>query len=309
MEVLKKRLLLGGEDPYRLSPTAIISYLSCQLQFYLRYVLQLSDADEVQEDIDGALFGNVLHDTMEVLYEPYVKKVVDKETIASIKAELENALDSSFKKYFGMESKDDYEFIGHQLLIRDLVKDLAKRVLEVDEQAAPFRILALEDKNNFLVDMDICVGGVKAKIGLKGFIDRVDETEQAVRIIDYKTGKDQRNMSDVAKLFEPRKSGSMEKAAFQTLFYGMQYLRNFKLPESKRLEGGLYNLKDIYHADFDFRLHQGKEPITDMQAMVGELETYLQQCLEEIFDPATAFNQTENTDACKYCEFKVMCRR
>src|SRR5690606_22426982 len=57
MEVLKKHLLLGGEEPYRLSPTAIISYLSCKLQFYLRYVLQLSDADEVQEDIDGALFG------------------------------------------------------------------------------------------------------------------------------------------------------------------------------------------------------------------------------------------------------------
>lgn len=309
MEVLKKRLLLGGEEPYRLSPTAIISYLSCKLQFYLRYVLQLSDADEVQEDIDGALFGNVLHDAMQILFEPYVNKLVEKTTIATIKSELENALDSSFKKYFGVDSKDDYEFLGHQLLIRDLVKDLAKRILEVDEQATPFRILALEDKKNFLVDMEINVEGKPSKIGLKGFIDRVDETEQSVRIIDYKTGKDERSMSDVAKLFESRKSGSMEKAGFQTLFYGMQYLRNFKLPEGKRLEGGLYNLKDIYKSDFDFRLHQGKEPITDMQSMVGELETHLKRCFEEIFDREHAFEQTENTDACKYCEFKVMCRR
>ncbi len=53
-------------DPIQeLSVTAFRDYLACPYRFYLRRVLKLRSVDDGAEELDGALFGNLLHEVLQ----------------------------------------------------------------------------------------------------------------------------------------------------------------------------------------------------------------------------------------------------
>ena len=82
-EIVAKLLANNSED-HPLSPSAINTYLNCKLKFYYQYVVRLPEPEEVKEEIDGVVFGNIFHDTLEELYKPYVGRVVEKNNIEKI---------------------------------------------------------------------------------------------------------------------------------------------------------------------------------------------------------------------------------
>ena len=49
--------------------------------------------------------------------------------------------------------------------------------------------------------------------------------------------------------------------------------------------------------------------IEKYSSVAKEFETALSGVLEELYDPATPFKQAEDEDACKYCDYKKICRR
>ncbi|MFZ6000107.1 MAG: PD-(D/E)XK nuclease family protein, partial [Bacteroidota bacterium] len=58
-----------GDAPSRLSPSTLNDYIECSLRFYLKNVVRLTEADEVEEDLDARVFGNILHDTIHWFYD------------------------------------------------------------------------------------------------------------------------------------------------------------------------------------------------------------------------------------------------
>ncbi|MCH5375866.1 MAG: PD-(D/E)XK nuclease family protein, partial [Planctomycetes bacterium] len=52
------------ESIQRIRVTAFRDYLACPYRFYLRHVLGLQTVDDGAEELDGAAFGNLLHDVM-----------------------------------------------------------------------------------------------------------------------------------------------------------------------------------------------------------------------------------------------------
>ena len=55
-----------------ISPTAISTYLRCQLRFFYRYVSNLKEPDDNEEElIDNRIFGNSFHIACETLYKPF----------------------------------------------------------------------------------------------------------------------------------------------------------------------------------------------------------------------------------------------
>ena len=79
----------------------------------------------------------------------------------------------------------DYE--GQRLVVKEVVKRLARRIMEVDKDHAPFIMEAVEQEG-LLYNVKISHAPGYAVVG--GKIDRVDRKDNVVRIIDYKTGKD-----------------------------------------------------------------------------------------------------------------------
>ncbi|MCA6417458.1 MAG: PD-(D/E)XK nuclease family protein [Cytophagales bacterium] len=180
---------------------------------------------------------------------------------------------------------------------------MADHVLKKDGEYAPFYIDMLEQedfKTPYPVD-------AKLIILLGGKIDRVDRKENVVRIIDYKTGKDENSFKTITSLFD-RDDVKRNKAAFQALFYSWVYDR-VKSDSSLILQPGLINRKEIFDDKFEYGLSQNGQVIQDVKYLLPEFESNLVQLLTELFDPKQPFDQTKKVKTCEYCSYKEICGR
>ena len=143
---------------------------------------------------------------------------------------------------------------------------------------------------------------------LLGIIDRVDTLDGKVRIVDYKTGKDQLRFKDFEGLFS-EDGKDQNKALLQTLFYTIVYE---KAKDVRHVEPHLYTVKDFSGGTvFAKKNKADKFELVDenLADFKGQFELKLQEKLNELFDSSIPFRQTTNVDACTYCTFKGMCQR
>ena len=69
MEVLNTYLSQGKPDEEKqLSPSALTTYINCPVQFYFKYIAKLYEPEELDEELNHRIFGNVLHKTIELIY-------------------------------------------------------------------------------------------------------------------------------------------------------------------------------------------------------------------------------------------------
>lgn len=285
-----------------LSPSALNTYLHCRLQFAFRYLLKIKEADEVAEEVDAAFFGQIMHDVLQQFYEPVKGEGVTEKWIDD---QLQQPLQERILKVY-REKSGEVPKLGRNSIYLDIIEKMIAQVLEVDKQYAPFKIICLEDDYSHDFPLD---GG--KRITIKGKIDRVDEKEGKVRIIDYKTGKDGRTFPDWISLFD-RESSKRNKAAMQVLLYSLLYANkhNGQL-KNKQLQPTLYNSRELYQQDFDALLQKDKHTVSSFdEASQEDFSVELTKILNEIFTSDQAdFDQRKEDDGCKYCGYKEICGR
>ncbi|MTI33401.1 PD-(D/E)XK nuclease family protein [Xanthovirga aplysinae] len=314
------RYLRNGETRGKsLTASAINTYLDCQLKFYFRYVAKLYEAGEVAEEIDAMTFGNLLHSTMENLYTEFMARYntfrVQPQDFEILKEMLDQAVDKSFVEHFSLEEGEKVELGGRDIIARRILLKFGKRILKEDKAYAPFNIIGLETDgkdSGFYLDFDISYLGKKERVALKGIIDRIDRKEEQVRVIDYKTGRDDKILEDIPSLFDP-KNKKRNKAAMQVLLYGLLYKNKFP-EDNSQIMTGLFNARELFGENFDIRLkikedRRRYKPINDVSPLLEEYQEELRRVLEEIYDPQMPFNQTDDVEKCSYCAYAGICHR
>ena len=300
----------------RFTPTALNTYLECRLRFYFKYVLELYELEEVSEEVDPMVFGNILHHIMEQLYLPFdhdEKRTVSGEDIAHLEKRVDTEICLAFTKQFGSEG-DDFKFEGHNILAKEIIKKMILKVLEYDKQRTPFDIVGVEadDKKGFVLNSGIEIGGSPVEVGMKGIIDRIERKNDVTRIVDYKTGKDEKHFSDIQSLFD-RENKVRNKAVFQTFFYGLLYMESPIGYPSLPIQASLFNIRELFDEDFSPLIRQkiGKanEDITDIRIFLDEFKAELKSLLQEIYDPDILFSQTDDIKKCGYCPYAGICNR
>lgn len=303
---LDKYIREGDERPYHLTPSSLNDYVECTLRFYLKHIANLREADEVEEDVDARIFGNILHDVMFWLYQelrPKRNGVVLQEDLDVSNAQIDAWVDRAFRKLYRLEDHAEITYEGKRVVVKEVVRTFVRKVLERDSEYAPFEVKMLEESFNQVITL---TSGKRVRIG--GKIDRADVKEGRVRVIDYKTGRDDLGFESVESLFDG--SGKHNKAAFQTLLYSYVYQLGYGDPQ-ERIQPGLMNRNNLFGTDFKFgfRLARSKEPLDDVRALLPEFGARLQTLVEELYDPTIPFTQTTNENSCKYCLYKALCRR
>jgi len=306
-EILTQLNNLTTNKERPLSPTAINEYLTCPLKFYFKYIAEMREEDEVTEDIDPRVFGMIFHDSMEEIYNTtkgkevttaLIDKLLDKENPLVIEK-----LNESFNKNF-LKEQNLTKIEGKNEIIYNIILNYIKEVLRKDKKNCPFKILETEQKHTLAINVD----GKKVYIG--GMIDRVDLTKEGVRIIDYKSGKADREFISIDDLFGDDHK-KQNKAALQTFLYCMMY--DSKYSPSENIVPGIYALKDIFKNDYTYKLIQKanrkKEPVRDYRDFKDELNEGIKTLITEIHDSTKPFCQTEDDDVCKWCIYKELCHR
>lgn len=309
------RVKEDGTSMKTFSPSALSLYLDCRLKFYLRYLAGIQEKEEVKEEVDASVFGNIAHYSMEFLYKGFQDRKkrdwLDKNDFEDLKKNwVYPAIEKAVRKFYHLEEEADTKLSGQMAIVRDVLKKYIVRLLEIDEDAAPFTILSMEFAHEATFEIDTTTG--PKKLGLRGLIDRVDQQGQIVRLIDYKSGGDKKNFPNVESLFD-RENKQRNKAAMQTMFYGLLYQSMFP-SNTMALKPALFNFKEIFQDDFNPYLQEksGRSSaieVNDYRDYQKGYENGLKNLLEEMYHPEVPFDQTDDLEKCKYCAYKEICGR
>ena len=270
-----------------LSASGLMSYIACPLKFYFQYIAGLKEPEEPEESMEAATFGKVLHKAMNHLYTDVNE--INNESINQLKLKIDVNVDRAIHEEF----TNINQLEGKNILLRNVIRELVRKILETERLHTPFRILQLEkdvstaftlDKNKF--------------VKLKGIIDRVDEKDDIIRIIDYKSGK---VIKKVPESLSEYFTDPDYKEQFQAMYYG--YLTRNKMP-GRKIISGLLIMKDL--SDGIWFLNSN-EPFSDLQ--FAEFEMLLKNMLAEMFSPEIPFIQTTDEKRCKYCAYQSLCNR
>ena len=156
------------------SPTSIDTYLRCKLQFYFKYILQLSEQADFEQNYERLDIGNFIHEFLEETFHKGLNK--DELTTNSF-PEYQKILDRELETFFKQHET------GKIFLLKKLIK---KRLCDFyeNETRRDFKEI-IEAESKFISKIEI--NGAIYNLKLK--IDRIDKNNDgSLYIIDYKTG-------------------------------------------------------------------------------------------------------------------------
>lgn len=302
-DVIKKLVERSGKGLY---PSALNSYLECRLKFYLKYVVNVREPNEIEEDLDNRVVGDFLHKVIERYYKRLQNRkrsaTIESSDLQDVDSELAIILDEVFRENYGLSEKRPVVYKGQRLVVREIVKRFAERIIELDKAYAPFTLEALERDN---LARTVTIEHEPKTVTVNGIVDRADRKGNVLRVVDYKTGRDELSFTSIASLFD--REGKKNKAAFQTLVYALLFADEVK--GDVKLVPGLINRKNLFDPDFDFGLRMNKERVENVLPLLPEFEEHLRTMLSELFNPAVEFDQTKDEEICRYCEFNSICYR
>lgn len=294
----------------KLSASALNVYFNCRLQFYFRYVLARFSENQLNDELDAREFGNVLHNTMEILYRNVIKnrleRWVQESDFFQLRNSVDGAIEKAFKKHFNSKDKHKFELKGRNVMIAEVIKKYVMQILDQDELYAPFQIIGMEKDDNYMRTLPIQTANKTVHVRLGADIDRVDKKDGMIRVIDYKSGKDKREIESIERLFE-RHTRSRNKAGFQTMFYAWLYASKYGTKDT--IAPGLIGIRELFQEKFDFRLTFKEVPMQDARPYLPDFEERFTSLVQEVFDMEQPFDQTEEETVCSFCDFNGICGR
>ncbi|WP_243018420.1 MULTISPECIES: PD-(D/E)XK nuclease family protein [Candidatus Cardinium] len=305
MQLLSKFLVHEGATASSLTPSALITYLSCPLQFYFKYLLQLKQTRLPRDESEALQLGTLLHHIMASLYQPFVGKQLDKKGITQLKSKIQTGIDQAISR--------QKTSLSSPMLLYALLEKLLARLLDLDHAGTPFTLLGIEVAIKHPIVLD--GGSIQRRIWLSGVIDRIDRPNNFIRIIDYKTGLVNNKIEHIVTLFDRTKI-KKNKAIFQLFFYTWLFKTQYRSDVSQPIMPYLIPIRELFGEDYRpgiliHKLDDGKnyQCIKDIMPYAALFEEGLSTLLSEIFNPAVPFVQTEDYAICSYCPYVRICQR
>jgi hypothetical protein len=266
------------------SPSSLTTYIRNPIQFYFQNILRIQEVEEVEENVALNTLGTIIHETLKALYEPFIGKFISETDVLNCFKQI----DSEVLKQFKVVYKEGEIKKGRNLLAFEVAKrnvfNFLKVELECVKNGDAIKILALEEKyTETLIHPDL---PFPVKIG--GSVDRIEERNGIIRIIDYKTGK-----VDKGDIILTTWSGLTEDISndkiIQVLAYAFMYE---KLALGQPMEAGIISFKNLKSGFMPFTFKEGKDINTTINK--DTIKEYLKQIvvlLLEILDENIPFEE------------------
>ncbi len=295
IEILKKKDIQKSEKVLerlkdtQYSPTKIDTYVRCPLQFYYRYVLELEEYMDIEEEIERSTIGKLIHDFLKDYYTQFIGKkiTIDKGDFSE-----------KLKKYLEKHLREG----GEQILLREIISSTLMRFIEYEsirssEEDIFIRDLEKPVSGNF--DLFLSEGLKKGDtlgnaFKLKGRIDRAEEIHGVMHVIDYKTGTITMPAKRLTGEVEPSRDIIKKKVkTLQLPMYVYLYSKTNEIPLEK-IRAEIFNIR---------------KPREENLLQTANIDFFLEALgfiLREIVNPDVSF-APDAGDYCKFCPYRLMC--
>ncbi|SHI65542.1 PD-(D/E)XK nuclease superfamily protein [Arenibacter nanhaiticus] len=259
------------------SPTSLSNYIRNPLDFYKRNLLGIDNVVEVEETVAANTFGTIVHDTLEDLYRPHINGFLSEEILKNMQAKIKPTVLRHFAKSYA----DGDITRGKNLLAFNVVLRYVENFIRIElKEIKNHRIKILGIEENLKISLSI--PGIAFPVTLKGKLDRIDEKDGVVRIIDYKTGKVNSSQVEIIDWEDIVQDYTYSKA-FQLLCYAIMY--NASRPIDT-IEAGIFSFKNLNAGLLSFATKEkkghGPKDVSITQETVALFMNALEQLITEI---------------------------
>ena len=208
------------------------------IDFYNQYVLGLKESETILDEVSHAELGTLFHNVLEDLYKPFVSTKLTRDTFKEIEKRrydaIENRIEELNKKLSPSKS------------ILKLYKNICSvwidKFLQFDlSRIKAGRHIVLKDlEERCEIELKLQLEENCATIKLVGSIDRVEEENGVIRLIDYKTGKVEQKDLRIDDFSVVMDNLDFSKAN-QLLYYSLLYSHINKF---KKIESAIYSCRN-----------------------------------------------------------------
>lgn len=266
------------------SPSSLTSYIRNPIDFYFKKIVRIRDTEEVEETIAMNTLGTIIHKTLEELYTPFIEKFISEHDLVAAIQKADHEVLKQFKEIY----KEGEITKGRNLLAFEVAKRYVHNFLKTELQAIKagdaVKIIALEATFDRVLEHPNLPFPVK----IAGNVDRIEMRNGTIRIIDYKTGKVEKN-NVTLKTWEGLVSDIKNDKIIQILAYAFMYE---KIANEHPMQAGIISFKNSKSGFLPFTLKEDKTEETTINPAI--LTAYLEQLvrlLQEILDPEIPFKE------------------
>lgn len=182
----------SSQTPPSLSPSAINTFLTCKMKFFIRYMLGINEPDSEDALLQANELGSLIHGALQAIYNAIKSRengdvspmaidnvIKGKATAISLDAAIDLSIDkmnADYQKFHpNTASGTKYSRESHQIEV-EVAKTHVKKVLENDKNNGGFRLIDTERDTYLTIDVSnlgISAPNLKT-LRIGGSIDRLD---------------------------------------------------------------------------------------------------------------------------------------
>ncbi|MGB3344747.1 MAG: PD-(D/E)XK nuclease family protein [Aequorivita sp.] len=270
------------------SPSALTSYIRNPMDFYFQRILGMREFEEVEETVAADTLGTIVHDSLESFYKPLEGKFLSKELLLQMKNRIHEEVTLQFIKTFkGGTFNKGKNLIVFEVAKRYIFNFINSEIAEL-EAGNQIKIIKIETKLLLGIEME----ELDFPVRIQGKVDRVDEYNEQLRIIDYKTGVV--NKSDLEILeWEVLNEDYKYSKAFQILTYALMMNDEINVENA---ETGIISFKNLSGGFLKFGIKDSPRGKSSSQITKEIFESFthqLKSLILEICDPEIPFTEKE----------------
>ena len=239
---------------------------------------------EVEENVAANTLGTIIHETLEALYKPFINTFLTATNLEKMLSLANEEVLQQFKAiYKEGEVKKGKNLLAFEVAKRNVFNFLMEEKKQIENGDA-IKILALETPLERILKDERLPFPIK----IAGNVDRIEIRNNKIRIIDYKTGKVDKNnvqLKDWTGLTLELKNDKI----IQLLCYAFMYEEQ---TNGLEMEAGIISFKNMKGGFLPFGLKQEKEFCTTITPdTLAHFKTELIILINEILNSEIPFEE------------------
>jgi len=284
--VMQRLMEIAGKG---FSPSSLTSYIRNPMDFYFDKVLGIGELDTVEETVAPNTLGTIVHDTLEKFYKPYEGDYLSNEILLKMKDRIHEEVTNQFQASFKAGSFNK----GKNLLIFEVAKRYVSNFIdyEIEEVKKGNKIKIIQIETS--LEIEIPISELNFPVKIRGKVDRVDQYNGQLRIIDYKTGRVEQASLEIIDWSEITKDYKYSKA-MQVLAYALMINKTTSVQNA---EAGIISFKNLKSGFLKFATKdKSRAKVKETEITLETLEQYtleLKKLIVEICDKNIPFTEKE----------------
>ncbi|MBI2259382.1 MAG: PD-(D/E)XK nuclease family protein [Flavobacteriia bacterium] len=280
-----------------LSVSKLKKFFTCPLDFYYQVILGFGEQENVEEELENSSFGSLIHEVLEKLFTPHLGTFITPPVYDLMFELLPKELEKSYLNHFDNETEaflQGKNYLSYQVsleLLSRYLKNEKNWLTKQKNQSLLIKDLEARLSHTLIIE----VLGIEKEINIKGFVDRIDQVGDFIRIIDYKSGKIDKTDVNIENVNNNKIVDFCKKKK-----YGLQLLTYlFLLNKEKNLiadECNLYSLINPQYTHFTLNIDN-----YSYSELIELYPTILKELLEELYAPDQEIKHNASSTYCKYC--------